>query len=81
MRKLNLDPDALEIQSFPTTDAEEARGTVHGMATQDVDSCPSCDCSYMDTCPQPQITCYQSCAGSCQSCPATCTCPSSDGRC
>jgi hypothetical protein len=83
MSKLTLHLEELVVESFPTTEAEKRRGTVHGMETQD-SACDSCDCSYMDTCPQPEITCFQSCAGSCASCPVSCNpaqCPSSDGRC
>jgi len=86
MKKLSLRIDALMVESFPTSMAGERPATVRGMdsASVDQDSCVSCDCSYMDTCAQPEITCYQSCAGSCASCPASCLpaqCPSADGRC
>jgi hypothetical protein len=86
MSKLTLQLEELVVESFPTTDAEGGRGTVRGMdsATVDQDSCDTCDCSFMDTCPQPEITCFQSCAGSCNTCPVSCDpaqCPSSDGRC
>jgi len=89
MRKLTLSLDTLEVQSFPTTDNEGGgRGTVRGRETGptcDGDSCwDSCECSYQDTCLQPEITCYVSCMGSCASCPVSCNpaqCPSADGRC
>ncbi|HEU4883044.1 MAG TPA: hypothetical protein VFT45_12380 [Longimicrobium sp.] len=90
MRKLTLTLEALDVQSFPTTEAGgNGRGTVRGRETgatcPDADSCwNSCECSYQDTCNQPQITCYQSCLGSCASCPVSCNpaqCPSADGRC
>ena len=89
MRKMTLSLDALEVQSFPTTAAEgDGRRTVRGGETGptgDRDSCwDSGECSFQDTCDQPEITCFQSCAGTCASCPVSCNpaqCPSSDGRC
>ena len=86
MKKLSLRLEALEVESFPTSENGAAPGTVRGLdsATVDQDTCVSCDCSYVDTCPQPEITCYVSCAGSCASCPVSCNpaqCPSADGRC
>ena len=90
MSKLTLHIEELVVESFDTTRADDDRGTVHGMdsgPTCDQDTCPnpSCDCSFMDTCvEQPEITCYQSCLGTCVTCPASCypaQCPSSDGRC
>jgi len=85
MRKLSLDLGELVVESFPTHETG-GLGTVRGMdsASVDQDTCASCDCSFMDTCPQPQITCFVSCAGSCVSCPISCypaQCPSADGRC
>jgi hypothetical protein len=90
MRKLALDPDALEVQSFSTEAAEARGGTVRGLdsATVDQDTCNipgnTCapGCTDVDTCPQ--VTCAQSCGGSCASCPVSCNpaqCPSADGRC
>jgi len=88
MRKLGLDPDALVVQSFPTEDVDARRGTVRGM--DDVTNQDTCNgpgtcapgCTDVDTCPQ--VTCAQSCLGSCVSCPLSCypaQCPSADGRC
>jgi hypothetical protein len=90
MRKLILDPDLLEVQSFSTEAAEVRRGTVRGLdsATVDQDTCNvpgnTCmpGCTDVDTCPQ--VTCAVSCGGSCASCPVSCNpaqCPSADGRC
>jgi len=87
MKKLFLDPEALEVQSFSTEAAEVRRGTVRGLdsATVDQDTCNvpgnTCmpGCTDVDTCAAG--TCAQSCLGSCASCPASCNCPSSDGRC
>ena len=86
MRKLGLNPDSLVVQSFPTSDGEAARGTVRGH-TGDQDTCVAAatcgpGCTDVDTCPQ--VTCAQSCLGSCVSCPVSCypaDCPSADGRC
>ncbi|HEX5727176.1 MAG TPA: hypothetical protein VFX98_16985 [Longimicrobiaceae bacterium] len=85
MSKLSLHPDQLEVQSFPTTDAEwDRRGTVrgHSGATCDQDTCNSCpNCTIdQDTC----FSCPLTCAASCQTCPVSCNpaqCPSADGRC
>jgi hypothetical protein len=85
MRKLHLDPDALEVQSFATDEALRRFGTVRGMdsATVDQDTCNTCDrCTDVDTCPAG--TCAVTCVASCASCPLSCNpaqCPSADGRC
>lgn len=87
MSKLSLRPDELEVQSFPTMDLGRGRGTVRGMdsgATCDQDTCVEEDtcgpgCTDVDTCPA--VTCAVSCGGTCVTCPATCACPSADGRC
>jgi hypothetical protein len=85
MRKLSLNTDELVVQSFPTLTRESRRGTVRGMDDTDYDTCNgpgttcAAGCTRVDTCPQ--VTCAASCLGSCVSCPATCGCISSDGRC
>jgi len=81
MRKLHLDPDALEVQSFSTDEAEKRWGTVRGMdsATVDQDTCHTCP-SDVDTC----VSCQGTCFNTCSTCPQSCNpanCPSSDGRC
>jgi hypothetical protein len=53
MKKLSLDVDALEIDSFETAAADEARGTVH--AASDIESY---DCSnYWYCVPYPSRGC------------------------
>lgn len=75
VKKLTLNPDALEVQSFVTADAEPARGTVHAeqQCTCPTNcSCPGCP-TCGETCPN---TCWETCddasCQSCWSCWATC---------
>ena len=81
MRKLSLNPDSLEVQSFPTEEVAAGRGTVRGMdsASVDQDTCHTCP-SDVDTC----VSCAGTCFNTCASCPLSCNpaqCPSADGRC
>lgn len=67
MRKLVLNLDMLEVESFQTEkSAEDDRGTVHGhVPTQ---FCPSARCSGED-----EVTCHQSCGeGTCGDCSSDC---------
>ncbi|HEU0012485.1 MAG TPA: hypothetical protein VFQ45_02315 [Longimicrobium sp.] len=76
MRKLKLDLDELEVQSFDTTtDPGAPRGTVHGAETDEETCEKSCwwgtcelHCSGGGTCNEPgpcvwtpDISCYQTC--------------------
>lgn len=85
MRKLALNTEGIVVESFPTLSPDERRGTVHAMDVTNQDTCngpgTTCapGCTRVDTCPQ--VTCAASCLGSCVSCPASCDCISSDGRC
>ncbi len=65
MKKITLDLDALEVESFETTPAgdNEEAGTVFGYG-----SCPSCP-----TCGA--YTCDATCAESCGQPFTTCSCP------
>jgi hypothetical protein len=75
MRKLRLQLDDLRIDSFDTTQAKKARGTVFGEQctcyTQcTCPGCPSCDESCNGTC---EVSCFDTCAGSCNgTCYKTC---------
>ncbi|HEX6373513.1 MAG TPA: hypothetical protein VF006_31600 [Longimicrobium sp.] len=80
MRKLRLDPDSLEVQSFPTLAPEgAARGTVHGgQAGPDTPYCNSFDAACKVT-EQPSCdgtcqgeTCYDSCDLTCHTCIPSC---------
>jgi hypothetical protein len=63
MRKLKLQLEDLMIDSFTTTPAEKAKGTVFG---------EQCTCYTACTCPGCP-TCYASCGGSCDAtCNGTC---------
>jgi hypothetical protein len=88
MRKLTLDPDALDVQSFdPLPQAALQRGTVHGHGTDQPDctnigtQCPTW-CDAADTCRFTDLgnTCVATC-GTCafsdpaQTCGATCNDP------
>jgi hypothetical protein len=66
-RKLKLNVDALQVDSFQASDAPEGRGTVrgHGPSAQ----CPTYHCTELYagyTCP---YTCAYSCDGTCWPCP------------
>ncbi len=63
MKKITLDLDALEVESFETTPAgaDEEAGTVFGYY-----SCPGITCAY---------TCGATCAESCGQPFTTCSCP------
>jgi hypothetical protein len=63
MKKLTLNVDALEVQSFATVEMEAERGTVQGQQ--------QCTC-YTCTCPG-CATCYGTCPNTCAvTCPNTC---------
>lgn len=70
MRKLSMKLEDLEVESFDTDAATEARGTVLGRETSvdecgsGAESCASCD-MYASDC---FYTCGRSCWGSCWSC-------------
>lgn len=70
MKKLTLDLNALEVQSFATDPAEPNRGTVHG---EQQCTCPSaCTCPGCPTCDE---TCPETCAGfTCATCGGQETC-------
>jgi hypothetical protein len=82
MKKLRLDLDALQVESFdPSSDQHTLRGTVDGQQIQPVLSRRLSEC---DLCMETQNscliscgrTCLQTCNGSClQSCNISCTCP------
>lgn len=88
MRKLTLDLDAIQVESFATNPATAARGTVDGQQRQTY-GCETwtCPAPTQDTCDQP--TCDASCNGgcgtgaTCVSCVQTCdaTCQSCAGSC
>lgn len=85
MRKLTLDLDSLDVQSFdPTPLASAPRGTVQGHATNNLDCtqwgsmCPSwyneattCQVSDLGTC---YASCGNSCPGTCNGGPTCVTC-------
>ena len=56
MKKLTLDLNALEVQSFATDEVRAAFGTVHGRQQgSEVDACPSArGCSEIAECPRTQ---------------------------
>lgn len=67
MRKLKLDLDALEIESFETDETAEARGTVEGRNPPPVQTEATCGqytCGNEYTCAQ-WYTCANTCADSC----------------
>ena len=86
MKKLSLSLDALEVQSFTTSEGAPVRGTVRGeqepCTCYTNCTCPGCPTCY-ETCPN---TCWESCNGTCQtecgpSCWETCERTCYTGRC
>ena len=74
MKKLTLDLNALEVQSFATAPAAPNRGTVHG---EQQCTCPTaCTCPGCPTCDETCAdTCWETCAGwTCVTCGGQETC-------
>ena len=75
MKKLVLDPEALEVQSFDTIGEDEARGTVIALGSDRI-TCPFCsgpycrsgDPSYPNGCS------YDACGGGSDSGDVVCLC-------
>lgn len=67
MRKLTLNPDMLQVQSFATSAPLKERGTVHG--EQGPCTCPNCTCPGCPTCIE---TCPDTCANTCDTCGFSC---------
>lgn len=74
MKKLALELDELQVESFSTQEADEARGTVAGRNEPPytescggtcVNTCVSCVNTCLNTCPN-------SCWDTCNTCYATC---------
>lgn len=55
MRKISLDVDALQVETFETEDESEERGTVHGYYPTQF-SCPRTQCG--QECPSGPAPCY-----------------------
>jgi hypothetical protein len=85
MKKLTLDLDALDVESFPTAAAVENVGTVHGHITlycsdQSCDHCNTlaCDSKFEQCMPTLDgLTCMYETCGMCNQTDANCTtyCP------
>jgi hypothetical protein len=69
MRKLSLDLDALTVETFETTGAEVAGGTIHARETFDSEcqcDTDSCQCGSVESCTicgcdTPGFTCEERC--------------------
>ncbi|HEX2202538.1 MAG TPA: pinensin family lanthipeptide [Longimicrobium sp.] len=88
MRKIKLDLDALQVDSFETSPPDEGEGTVHGnqfqiTPTRVAISClvactqltcgPTCRATCFVSCFQTcQLTCFQTCHFSCDATCVTC---------
>jgi hypothetical protein len=89
MKKLSLDLDALEVETFETAQDEPRRGTVHGHASWHYQGCtpyepcnPVSSNTYTEDYTCDDHSCWQSCQQSCGgTCNATCTCPSQVNTC
>ena len=80
MAKLKLHLDALSVESFDTTGAEKAKGTVFGEQctcyTQcTCPGCPTCDATCNYTCDDATCPNCPTCAASCN---GTCNCPTNN---
>lgn len=80
MKKIRLDLDHLQVESFATTEPEPARGTVAGHASFDLTCLQSCGATCNGSC---YDTCHVPCATGVQcnnqSDYGTCQCPTRDG--
>ena len=82
MNKLKLRLDDLSVESFDTERMEKEKGTVVGEQLCTCNSCPgqaTCDYTCDDaTCPQTcddntcAVSCYGTCAASCDTCSPSC---------
>lgn len=92
MRKLTLDLDAVQVESFATQDAHAGRGTVDARQGRETFTCPpatantcfgTCGCGSAQTC----VTCVDyTCAGTCVAptcgtCMLTCNVATGPERC
>jgi len=73
MRKLRLDLDSLDVQSFATDEETPAGGTVHGQSGLCQSTYYGCTYTDWETCENTcqtcdQYTCWESCYGSCLTC-------------
>jgi hypothetical protein len=68
-KKLKLDLDALEVESFASDEAQSERGTVHGLGREtDPRACPGTanwNCSVGDGCTWGPYTCNVTCPAEC----------------
>jgi hypothetical protein len=70
MRKLKLEIDSLDVESFKTDDGDDTPGTVHGASGwwcqstyygctyTDFESCATCDTCDQNTCEGASCTCW-----------------------
>jgi hypothetical protein len=87
MRKLSLDLDAIQVESFSTQSAAAARGTVDARQGRETWTCPvptqdtcagTCEYSCNGTCGgggttgSTCVSCAQTCDLTCNTCAATC---------
>lgn len=70
MKKLSLDMDELQVESFPTHREDEIRGTVAGQ--NEPPYTQSCDGSCVNTCISCVNTCLNTCPNSCWNTCNTC---------
>lgn len=80
MKKLTLNPDTLEVQSFTTAHEAPGRGTVHGEEC----TCPTnCTCPGCPTCGETcPDTCQNTCDdNTCATCEFSCGYESCDNTC
>jgi hypothetical protein len=94
MRKLMLDLDAIQVDSFATQAADAARGTVDARQGRETFTCPppsqnscaaTCGCGPA-TADYTCVSCLQTCAGTCwdptcDTCMATCNQATGPQRC
>ena len=65
MRKVRLDLDAIQVDTFEVTEAPAGRGTVRAHVACCVCGCDPCCCTCC-------ATCANTCPASCQTCPDSC---------
>jgi hypothetical protein len=75
MRKLKLEIDSLDVQSFQMDDSDDTPGTVHAASGTLCQSTSGCGFTDYETCGGHAPTCDESCYGTCFSCvDDTCQC-------
>jgi hypothetical protein len=80
MKKVKLDLDAIQVDTFEVTQTPSGRGTVQGHVCCACCGCDPCCCTCCDTCAATCAASCQSCQTCLDSCWGTCVDPTCAGR-